>query len=65
MFFLVSCCINKTVINFTTKGLQNVAHDEIIILLELDKNQSLLPKDVFLHLNEIYNEADKGMIFNI
>uniref|UniRef100_A0A336M7I6 CSON013165 protein n=1 Tax=Culicoides sonorensis TaxID=179676 RepID=A0A336M7I6_CULSO len=53
------CCVNKTVINFTTKGLHHVGQDEIVILLELDET-NLIPKDVFLHLNDIYNEADKG-----
>lgn len=51
--------MNKTVINFTTKGLHHVGQDEIVILLELDET-NLIPKDIFLHLNDIYNEADKG-----
>lgn len=46
-------------INFTTQGLRYVGQDEIIILLELnDSNQ--IPKDIFVHLNEIYANADKG-----
>lgn len=55
----VECCVNKTVINFTTKGLHHVGQDEIIVLLELDES-NLIPKDIFLHLNDIYNDADKG-----
>ncbi|XP_063705751.1 zinc finger FYVE domain-containing protein 9 [Culicoides brevitarsis] len=55
----LTCCVNKTVINFTTKGLHHVGQDEIVILLELDES-NLIPKDIFLHLNDIYNEADKG-----
>jgi len=55
----VTCCVNKTVINFTTKGLQYVGQDEIIILLELDET-NLIPQEIFLHLNDIYNEAEKG-----
>lgn len=55
----VKCCVNKTVINFTTKGLHHVGQDEIIVLLELDES-NLIPKDIFLHLNDIYNDADKG-----
>lgn len=57
---LVSCCINKSVINFTTQGMHLVGQDEIVILLELDSSNQL-PKDIFIHLNEIYRDADKGM----
>lgn len=56
----VSCCINKAVINFTTQGMHLVGQDEIVILLELDTSNQL-PKDIFIHLNEIYQDADKGM----
>lgn len=56
---LVSCCINKAVINFTTQGMHLVGQDEIVILLELDTSNQL-PKDIFIHLNEIYRDADKG-----
>lgn len=55
----LKCCINKTVINFTTCGLNNVGNDEIIILLELDASNKV-PKDIFIHLNEIYWEASRG-----
>ncbi|XP_062564915.1 zinc finger FYVE domain-containing protein 9 [Armigeres subalbatus] len=55
----LSCCINKTVINFTTRGMHYVGQDEIVILLELGESQ-LLPKDIFVHLNDIYVEADRG-----
>lgn len=53
------CCINKAVINFTTQGMHLVGQDEIVILLELDASNQL-PKDIFIHLNEIYRDADKG-----
>lgn len=55
----VTCCINKAVINFTTQGMHLVGQDEIVILLELDSSNQL-PKDIFIHLNEIYRDADKG-----
>lgn len=38
-----------------------VGQDEIVILLELDSSNQL-PKDIFLHLNDIYRDADKGII---
>lgn len=55
----LSCCINKTVINFTTRGMHYVGQDEIVILLELGDSE-LLPKDIFVHLNDIYLDADRG-----
>jgi MAD (mothers against decapentaplegic) interacting protein len=36
-----------------------VRQDELLILLELNDDMSKLPKEVFLHLNEIYGRADK------
>lgn len=54
------CCTNKTVINFSTAGLLAVRQDELMILLELNDDMIRLPKEVFLHLNEIYVRADKG-----
>lgn len=54
--------MNKAVINFTTKGMHHVNQDEIVILLEMDES-NCLPKDIFLHLNEIYRDAKKGEIF--
>lgn len=57
----VSCCINKTVINYTTEGMRLVGQDEIVILLEMDStSEQCLPRDVFIHLNEVYRSADQG-----
>jgi MAD, mothers against decapentaplegic interacting protein len=58
--FPVICCTNKTVINFSTAGLLAVRQDELMILLELNDDMMRLPKEVFLHLNEIYVRAEKG-----
>lgn len=33
-----------------------------MILLELNDDMSTLPKEVFLHLNEIYSKADKSNV---
>lgn len=53
--------------NFTTHGMHHVGSDEIVILLEFEVPESkenagnhLLPKDIFVHLNEIYNNAELG-----
>lgn len=59
--FQVSCCINKTVINYTTEGMRLVGQDEIVVLLETDSNiDQRLPRDIFIHLNEVYRAADNG-----
>ncbi|XP_053679568.1 zinc finger FYVE domain-containing protein 9 [Anopheles nili] len=57
----LACCINRTVINFTTRGLHYIGQDEIIILLVLGDSRTL-PKDIFVHLHEVYCEADRGHI---
>lgn len=62
IFILVICCTNKTVINFSTSGLLAVRQDELLILLELNDDMIRLPKEVFLHFNEIYGRADKGSV---
>lgn len=33
-----------------------------MILLELNDDMKCLPKEVFLHLNEIYSKADKSNV---
>ena len=58
--FSVDCCINKIAWCFSTEGLINVGQDEIVILLELLDDEKTVPKDVFLHINNIYLEAVKG-----
>lgn len=39
--------------------MHHVGQDEIVILLELDASNQL-PRDLFLHLNDIFRDADKG-----
>lgn len=36
-----------------------MGQDEMVILLELDDSNQL-PRDLFLHLNDIFRDADKG-----
>lgn len=56
----MDCCINKSAWCFTTEGMIAVGQDEIVILLEFVDNERTVPKDVFVHLNGIYNDAVKG-----
>lgn len=62
IFVLVNCCINKTAWCFTTEGLITVGQDEVIFLLECLENEKTVPKDLFHHINNIYNDAVKGKI---
>lgn len=39
--------------------MHHVGQDEIVILLEMDDSNQL-PRDLFLHLNDIFRDADKG-----
>lgn len=36
--------------------------DEVMILLEINDDMMTLPKEVFLHFNEIYSRADKSAV---
>ncbi|KAK5638041.1 hypothetical protein RI129_012336 [Pyrocoelia pectoralis] len=56
----MDCCINKWAWCFSTEGMINVGQDEILILLEYIDNEKSIPKDVFFHLNSIYNNAKTG-----
>lgn len=54
--------MNKTCWVFSTKGMEYVGQDEILILLTLkDENDDVIPRDIFLQLHYIYQEAAKGM----
>lgn len=61
IFVLVECCINKLAWCFSTDGLINVGQDEIVILLEFIDGEKTVPKDIFHHINNIYNDALKGV----
>ncbi|XP_017781380.1 PREDICTED: zinc finger FYVE domain-containing protein 9 isoform X2 [Nicrophorus vespilloides] len=56
----MDCCVNKQAWCFSTEGLISVGQDEIVILLEYMEGERSVPKDVFYHLNNIYNDAVKG-----
>lgn len=60
LIFLVDCCVNKLVWCFSSEGMISVGQDEIVVLLEFIDNEKTVPKDVFVHLNNIYNDAIKG-----
>ena len=37
-----------------------VGQDEIVIVLECTENEDMVPRDVFCHLNSVYEQASKG-----
>lgn len=57
----MDCCVNKVAWCFSTEGLINVGQDEIVILLEYLDEESVVPKDIFYHINTVYNDAVKGI----
>ncbi|XP_058796038.1 uncharacterized protein LOC131666946 isoform X3 [Phymastichus coffea] len=56
----LNCCVNRTCWNVTSKGLACVGQDEIVFLVETMPDETEVPKDLLLHINQIYHEATKG-----
>lgn len=61
--FVVNCCVNKTCWNVTSKGLDCVGQDEIILLIEALPDETRVPKDLLLFINQLRLEAMKGIIY--
>lgn len=55
--------MNKICWNITSKGLACVGQDEVIFLIETLPDETQIPKDVLIHINQIYMEATKGNLF--
>ncbi|CAL7940041.1 unnamed protein product [Xylocopa violacea] len=56
----LNCCTNKTCWNVTSKGLDCVGQDEIILLIEVLPEETRVPKDLLLFINQLFLEATKG-----
>ncbi|XP_076393139.1 smad anchor for receptor activation isoform X2 [Megachile rotundata] len=56
----LQCCINKTCWNITSKGLACVGQDEVILLVEVLPDETRIPKDLLIFINQLYLEAIKG-----
>ncbi|XP_029046525.1 zinc finger FYVE domain-containing protein 9 isoform X2 [Osmia bicornis bicornis] len=56
----LNCCINKTCWNITSKGLACVGQDEVILLVEVLPDETKIPKDLLIFINQLYLEAIKG-----
>ena len=60
IIFSVSCCVNRICWNITSKGLACVGQDEVVFLIETLPDETQIPKDVLIHINQLYVEATKG-----
>jgi hypothetical protein len=58
----VNCCVNKICWNITSKGLACVGQDEVILLVEVLPDETRIPKDLFIYINQLYFEAIKGNV---
>ncbi|XP_043515847.1 zinc finger FYVE domain-containing protein 9 isoform X3 [Frieseomelitta varia] len=56
----LNCCVNKTCWNVTSKGLDCVGQDEVILLIEALPDETRVPKDLLLFINQLHLEAMKG-----
>lgn len=56
----LNCCVNKTCWNITSKGLDCVGQDEVILLIEALPDETRVPKDLLLFINQLHLEAMKG-----
>ncbi len=52
--------MNRVCWCFTSKGMCTVGQDEIVIVLECLPDEKVVPRDIFCHLNSVYEEAGKG-----
>ncbi|KAL6421333.1 hypothetical protein ACFW04_014782 [Cataglyphis niger] len=56
----LNCCVNKICWNVTSRGLACVGQDEVILLVEILPDETRIPKDVLIYINQLYLEAIKG-----
>ncbi|XP_070564387.1 zinc finger FYVE domain-containing protein 16-like isoform X2 [Ptychodera flava] len=56
----LDCCVNRTCWCFTTKGMPIVGQDEIVMVMEYSTEEKTVPRDIFCHFNNVYEEASKG-----
>lgn len=40
-----------------------VGQDELVLLIEYMDNEAVVPKEIFVHLNNIYTDAKKGKYY--
>jgi hypothetical protein len=53
--------MGKFVWNFASRGLTSVGQDEIVILLEVEEEETLPPRDIFLLIQTIYEQVGHSL----
>ncbi|XP_059146860.1 zinc finger FYVE domain-containing protein 9-like isoform X2 [Physella acuta] len=61
----MDCCVNRLCWYFVTRGMNTAGQSELVILLELTEEEMestnlLPPRDMFIHFQNVYEEALKG-----
>ncbi|XP_013412068.1 zinc finger FYVE domain-containing protein 16 isoform X2 [Lingula anatina] len=56
----LDCCVNRVCWTFSTKGMCTVGQDEVVIILECLPDEKEVPRDIFCHFQNMYEEAGKG-----
>lgn len=56
----LDCCVNQECWCISSEGLACVGQDEIVLLLECLPQENFPPKDAFLLINTLYQDASKG-----
>ncbi|XP_077274270.1 smad anchor for receptor activation isoform X2 [Temnothorax americanus] len=56
----LNCCVNKICWNVTSRGLACIGQDEVILLVEVLPDETRIPKDLLIYINQLYFEAVKG-----
>ncbi|KAJ9579080.1 hypothetical protein L9F63_024811, partial [Diploptera punctata] len=55
----LDCCVNRTCWCFSTSGMNCVGQDELVVILECLPDEPTIPKDIFKHINNIYQDASR------
>ncbi|KAK0183206.1 hypothetical protein PV327_001270 [Microctonus hyperodae] len=56
----LNCCVNRICWSVTSRGLACVGQDEVILLIEMLPDETQIPRDLLIHINQLYIEAIKG-----
>ncbi|EDO36159.1 predicted protein, partial [Nematostella vectensis] len=56
------CCVKKKCWCFVTDGMGAASQEEMVVLLECEKNENTIPKDVLSHFNTAFAYAKQGYV---
>ena len=59
-FFILDSPVSEYVWNFKTQGMTAVGQDEFAILLVKNPEENIPPRDIFEHLQSLYEQAGRG-----